>query len=1097
MMSDSSVHDLIDELADEFLNRKLAGESPAISEYCQRHPKLADEIRNLFATLDLLENIKPEIDRSSAELQQHPTKIGEYRIERVIGRGGMGLVYEAVHESLGRRVALKVMSGRISNDTNAIARFQREARAVAKLHHTNIVPLFEVGEDEGRCYLAMQLISGMSLDRLIGEQIEAQADSQEPWSDQIQSSTDRVNIERPDSGESGPGHRGAADKGAGSDGKRVTDSALVRRHYRWIARIGMQAAEALAYAHHRGVIHRDIKPSNLILEESGVVWLTDFGLAKTDDDALTQTGEFVGTLRYMAPEQLRGDFDERADVYALGATLYELLALRPAFAASDRLQVLDAIHHSSPPSLRELNPRIPRDLETIVMKAMDREPAARYQSAQRMADDIARFVNDEPIRARRLSVVERLLRWQRRNRGLAAALSVTAVLLLLLIGVLSWTSIRQAELRRQADEGREALQRNLYLSQMNVAGQALVQKFGTKTIRARLDEWNPEPGRPDLRNWEWYYLHAVSHRETFMSKPLGNGFCWDCDHSPDGRRVVNTVNGWGIQVRDSEGGQVLRERHLGSARSLDWSPDGRKIAVGQFGDRCTILDAATLETIRELPIPQGMETMCVSWHPDSRWLAEAGGSESPDRRPEVRVHDTETGKLVWTIDAEIAVEAVCWHPTGNWLTCAGEGITKTWNLQKGSPQLESQTQGGHAAWSPDGGVLAVARPWGVWDADDERQLAAPSGVIGWGPEGHQLAVGGSDGAIRIYDAKTSHLLRRLMGHESAISSVSWSLDGRLLATTGLRDETVRIWDLGEADGNQQTVGVRSDHAIRLSADGTHIAAAAAYYPALFLWNISGELLTQHTIPDFGQIREIRADGRRVAYVTSDHEFAIWNADDDTIVRLPTDEPASRFMDSSDWHPAGQLAVGTSGGDIIVWNQDFKEILRIKDAHAAEVIAVNWHPQGRLLATASVDGHLRLWDGVTGKIRWEWQPEQGAPDELRFSRSGEMLAGNYPGVIMLWATTNGEPLAHFDEVRERFQSFDWSPDDSRIVASSPAAITLWDVKSGHVALRIDAPPAIQNVYWSQDGMRIVAGIGGGVAIYDATRGYERCTPRDEN
>ncbi|MEL6110548.1 MAG: serine/threonine-protein kinase, partial [Planctomycetota bacterium] len=320
---DSSTGDLVDRLLNEFVERQLSGGAPKVSDYCARFPEHAKEIRELFSTIAAIENMKPE-DRGSP-VAEH---IGDYHVLGEIGRGGMGIVYEAEHQTLGRRVALKVLPTRLAKDPRALERFEREARAIARMHHTNIVPLFEVGEDQGRPFLAMQLISGESLDHVIA------------------GLPDRIELD-----------------------SRSSDTELTR-HFRWVAKIGCQVAGALSYAHTRGIIHRDIKPSNIINDNSDVVWLTDFGLAKSDDEQMTQTGDVVGTLRYMAPERFRGQCDRRSDVYALGLTLYELLTGKPAFGDDDRLHLIQSIAQTDPSPLADSHPMIPRDLETIVMRSI-------------------------------------------------------------------------------------------------------------------------------------------------------------------------------------------------------------------------------------------------------------------------------------------------------------------------------------------------------------------------------------------------------------------------------------------------------------------------------------------------------------------------------------------------------------------------------------------------------------------------------------------------------------------------------------------------------------------------------------------------------
>ena len=422
--------------------------------------------------------------------------MGDYRVIREVGRGGMGVVYEAEQVSLGRRVALKILPGVVAKDRKALERFRREARAAARLHHTNIVPVFEVGQDGDVVFYAMQFIQGQGLEIVIDElahqrqrsghesaaPVAAAAEEPRPgrpgttrpertgelsrgtaslpvrdrteallaslrarevsrMARSLVTGTFAAEIVEPDrtgssigmtssaaqdsqpgvaSGLSSPASSStAAVLPGGTQVSAVESSGRRLPFFRSVAQIGRQAAQGLAYAHARGIIHRDIKPSNLLLDTAGVVWIADFGLAKADDDGLTATGDILGTIRYMAPERFRGEGDARADVYALGLTLYELLTLRPAFESSDRLRMIERIKTEEPVRPRTVDSRIPRDLETIVLKSIDKDPDRRYPTADAMAEDLRRYLDDEPVLARRTTAVERYARWARHNPGVA------------------------------------------------------------------------------------------------------------------------------------------------------------------------------------------------------------------------------------------------------------------------------------------------------------------------------------------------------------------------------------------------------------------------------------------------------------------------------------------------------------------------------------------------------------------------------------------------------------------------------------------------------------------------------------------------------
>jgi serine/threonine protein kinase/tetratricopeptide (TPR) repeat protein len=462
--------DRVGELAEAFLQRHRRGERPSVEEYAAAHPELAGEIRRLFPAVLMMERLKPAASDPTGGLAAAggtaPQRLGDYRILREVGRGGMGVVYEAEQESLGRRVALKVLPEALCGDARARERFLREARAAARMHHTNIVPVFDVGHDGGYIYYAMQLIHGQGLDLVIDEVrrlrqggggaspgVTAEGERSLAASlilgrykpeDLAAAAMTPKDASPPGPVEETADHAAGAPSSAALPGSSDLSAAQGdrRAYYLGVARIGLQAAAALGYAHARGVVHRDIKPSNLLLDAAGVVWMTDFGLAQTGEAGMTRTGDIVGTIRYMAPERFRGQCDVRSDVYALGLTLYELLVLHPAFTAADRLELIERIRREEPAAPRAADRGLPRDLETIVVKAITKEPQQRYQSAEELEEDLRRFVAGEPVQARRIWAAERLARWVRRNPTVAGLAAAAFLAMALGMAVSTWQMMR-------------------------------------------------------------------------------------------------------------------------------------------------------------------------------------------------------------------------------------------------------------------------------------------------------------------------------------------------------------------------------------------------------------------------------------------------------------------------------------------------------------------------------------------------------------------------------------------------------------------------------------------------------------------------------
>jgi serine/threonine protein kinase len=401
----------------------------------------------------------------------------------------MGVVYEAEQVSLGRHVAVKVLASPRVLDPKHVERFHREARAAARLHHTNIVPVFGVGEQDGLHYYVMQYIEGKGLDFILGRlrnPVSTQVAAPNPdvaatppavtvlCPTPLHDDISEFEVTQPAASASGSTPELTVGPPAvGSDpsqGRRPVHT--TRRHFRRAARVALQVAEALHYAHGQGVLHRDIKPANLLVDGHDIVWVLDFGLAKVmEQDDLTQPGEVAGTLRYAPPERFRGKSDARSDIYSLGLTLYEMVTLRPAFDDADHGALLGKVMHQEPPPPRSLNPQLPRDLETVLLKAIARDPDHRYQTAAELADDLRRFLDDKPVLARRVGPLERFRRWCRRNPVVAGLTATAAVLLVLVAAVASAGYVstsaalsREADQRRRADDHRRRAEANLTLS---------------------------------------------------------------------------------------------------------------------------------------------------------------------------------------------------------------------------------------------------------------------------------------------------------------------------------------------------------------------------------------------------------------------------------------------------------------------------------------------------------------------------------------------------------------------------------------------------------------------------------------------------------
>lgn len=462
----------------EYLAELEAGRRPDRQIYLARFPELASQLSECFDGIELAQSLRPPAPAPQLQPEFTASPLGDFQILNEIGRGGMGVVYEAIQLSLGRRVALKVLPFAAALDAKQLQRFKNEATAAAQLHHTNIVPVYAVGCERGVHFYAMQLIEGRSLSALIREM---RGDSQNEPSVSSLATT--------------AAYHASATVAASYVTSATQHSGRSRESFRTAARIAAQVADALEYAHEAGIVHRDIKPANLLLDAKGAVWVTDFGLAQVVADVgVTQTGDLVGTLRYMSPEQASGrriPVDHRADVYSLGATLYEMLSLTPIFSGSDRPTLLLQILNDDPRPLRQIDRAIPVELETIVLKATAKSPQDRYATAGEMAADLRRYLDEIPILARRPTLVDRTRKWMRRHPsfvGAAVLLLVCGVLGLMVTTALVAREQAATKARAEEAESRFELARRAADEMIQLAEEELSDNSWQEGLRKRLLE---------------------------------------------------------------------------------------------------------------------------------------------------------------------------------------------------------------------------------------------------------------------------------------------------------------------------------------------------------------------------------------------------------------------------------------------------------------------------------------------------------------------------------------------------------------------------------------------------------------------------------
>lgn len=993
-------------------------------------------------------------------------RFGEYELLEEVARGGMGLVYKARQISLGRIVALKVLSAGEFASPKFVQRFKSEASAAARLQHPNIVKIHEVGEQDGIHYFTMEFVEGPNLAEL---------------------------------GRMGP------------------LSAPNAANYL------KTLAEAVEYAHEQGVLHRDLKPSNVLIDPFGEPRITDFGLAKelTGGSQLTETGQMLGTPGYMPPEQADSKFgplDRTADVYSLGAILYFMLTGKPPFASGSLHETLRQVLNEDPIPPGRLNSAVPRDLETICLKCLKKEPARRYQTADEVVAELDRFLTGKPIHARPLGLGELVLRWCHRQPALAAL----AGLVLILLGILAGGSVATV-LRITAARDSEIRERNRAEHTVN---QLILQRASDLMRDGRTDSALAHLAnvlRKEPTNWiTAARIESVLMQHSFalpMFRPIKHGGAVnDVALSGDGKYVATATADGLAGIWDATSGLPMIKpiQHEGAVVSIWFSPDATRLFTASQDGTAHIWETRS-----------GKELTPPMKHPSALIRGELSGNGKifvTVSAEALHVWNAETGdRLLPPIPSKGANSCLDLNSQGDRIAVAyWSGPVRIWNLKTGQLQLEIPDQGRVECvkQSPDGKLLLIAFYEGhasAWQISTGRKIweIQHRDVVHWvdvSPDGKRCVTASRDGTARIWNTLTGESLGPPMIHRTVVDYVQFSADGQKLLTTcwdnsawvwdagtgmrwiepihhdnrigaiqfsrdgnrlvtGSADRTTVVWDIRPGQQTPLTFRNRAGTGVGFSKDGTRLVTWSADATAR-VWNpLTGQPITpvlQHQA--YIVHTEFSPSGDRVVTASMDNTAVVWNATNGSPIARITGH--KDVVESAEFSPdGGSILTGSRDGTARIWDASTGLPKSAAMKHEARIMFAHFNRDGTRVVTCSNDSTARLWDAISGKQIGENMQHDAAVYSVNFSPDGKsVVTGSFDSTARIWDAETGRrlsrPLKHYAGLRWA----EFSPDGTRVVtASGDSTARIWDAKTAHpIGQPLSGRGEIYQASFSRDG-----------------------------
>lgn len=1126
--NDISVDDLLAGLVAD----QLSGREPDLQALLDAHPDLADEIRARYRDLERLSVLWREGPVEMApEGLVAGTIIGEYEIEREIGRGGMGVVYLARQKDLDRRVALKVIPpATLSAITRQ--RFLREARALASLSHPNIVPVFTAGEQAGSLFIAMEYVPGVSLSALI-EAVRNRPSGMKAtaaWTACL--AADQPPAEQP--------------VGDSADDMAKETVSLDVEYLRICLSVAGQIAGALTQAHAGGVIHRDVKPANIIIAPDGRARLLDFGLAAVHTEPhVTISGEFFGTPHYVSPEQAAGQsglVGPASDQYSLGATLYECLTLRPPFDGDSISVVLSNVLSAEPRGARQVNPTLPKDIDTILAKTLSKRPQNRYDTAADFAEDLERFSSGRPILARRANWLQHLAKWARRRPAVAILLVLVIAMLLGGAAVWSWQEHQRQLVEQAADETeiQAKKDRTARIAQAETTGQLKYAAVMSDADRQWRTGKVAETKRllleapPAWRNWEWDLLNwrcgaenqswsrqGGSEKQSLPLRSSAMFLAW----RPDGKALAVSSNVGHVQVWDPATGKVLRAFFPapGYTGGVAWLAGGKQLAAACADGQVRLWDPASgkqLRTFSGAPPGTGKSGRVITElavSADEHQLLTVGGDLNV--KGWVRLHDLTTGRLVKSFAGHGSIiDAVAFTPDGKGFATVGrDGMVYLWDASQSTPIRSMRGHGSgfrfvyDVVFSPDGRTLATSGEGGLvqlWDSKAAkilrtfRSTGSDVRAVAFSPDGSLLAGVAVDGAATLWEVATGRRITVFRGDTPLMLSVGFSPDGKRLATSGA--DGAKIWDLRT---RQEGVSFGRPGALpAFTSDGEKIAAVNRPGGGLGIYSKDGRPLVTNVKELGDRIAEVACHPIKpdlAASVNAKGRLDLWDLAKNRSVwtiKPPSDDKITRrglaFSPDGRFLAVGKFRSWLSGrrqaAVVDLYDDASGKLLKsLTFPHCDTIVSVAFSPDGLYVAAASwylhpppparqIPGGVALWRVSDGKYIRTLLGQDTGLYSFAFSPNSKQIAlGNNNNVIRVLDVETAEVRSVMRGHQSRVVALAFSPDGRRIVSAGFDKVMLWDLFTAQSVMTLwnnedGYNRQFHSVAFSPDGAAVVAG-----------------------